>query len=161
MLIPITVHVPEHLVSKFYSDFGRFTIEEVSNAPKRLESGAFAPIWVGTPEASDLAAALWDKVSDPGRAVLLYLSRETGDEPRYFRPDEVAAATQNPKGASGLAGVLGGIGKAIRRAGLPMYTTPSGTPWHYVWDWDGEFYIMTPEVASLIKKIHQQKNSGE
>ncbi|WP_190987853.1 hypothetical protein [Pseudarthrobacter sulfonivorans] len=50
-----------------------------------------------------------------------------------------------------MAGILGGMGKAIRRAGLPMYTTPRGNSWHYIWDWDGERYSMTPEVARLLR----------
>lgn len=77
--------------------------------------------------------------------------RATGDETMHFLPGEIAKAISHPKGASGVAGILGGVGKAIRRAGLPMYTTPKGASWHYIWDWDGERYSMTPEVARLLR----------
>ncbi len=77
--------------------------------------------------------------------------RGTGDEAVHFLPEEIAKAISHPKGASGVAGTLGGEGKAIRRAGLPMYTTPKGNSWHYIWDWDGQRYCMTPEVARLLR----------
>ncbi|GAA1764018.1 hypothetical protein GCM10009712_10680 [Pseudarthrobacter sulfonivorans] len=75
----------------------------------------------------------------------------TSDKTEHFRPEEIAEAISHPKGTSGVAGILGGMGKAIRRAGLPMYTTPRGNSWHYIWDWDGERYSMTPEVARLLR----------
>lgn len=158
MLIPITIHVPDDRVPEFYARFGEFVAQraddEAPSRPMWLDSGAFAPAWVETDEASSMARALWDEISGPGQSVLLYLSRETGDEPRSFRPDEVARAMNHPNGASGIAGILGGVGKAIRRAGLPMYLTPRGNLWHYVWDWDGKLYTMTPEVARLLKNAH-------
>lgn len=40
----------------------------------------------------------------------------------------------------------------MSRAGLPVYTTPRGNSWHYIWNWDGERYSMTPEVARLLRK---------
>jgi len=62
---------------------------------------------------------------------------------------------KHPKGKAGVAGLLGGVGKAIRRAGLPVYTTTRGNSWHYIWDWDGERYSRTPEVARLLRKSAQ------
>lgn len=150
-MIPITVHVRENRVEEFYVRFAEF-ISDVPNpdAPIRLPSGT-VPSWVQTEEAETLAAKLWNEISLPGHAVLLYLIRAARHETVHFRPEEIATALNHPKGKSGVAGILGGVGKAIRRAELPMYTTPSGGAWHYVWDWDGERYSMTPEVARLLR----------
>lgn len=155
MIIPITVHVPEHRVEDFYIRFGEF-IADVPNpdAPTLLPSGA-VPSWVQTGDALAIAGTLWDEISMPGQVVLRYMARATGDETKHFLPQEIADAIQYPKGAAGVAGRLGGIGKAIRRAGLPVYTTPQGTRWHYIWGWDGERYSMTPEVARLLRKVAQ------
>ena len=71
---------------------------------------------------------------------------------------EIAAELQHPKGKSGIAGILGGVGKAIRRADLPMYSTRSGGSWHYIWDWDGDVYAMEPEVAALLRKAANGPN---
>ena len=151
MFIPITVHVPEHRVEEFQIRFGEF-VAKVPNpdAPTLLPSGT-VPSWVETDEAPVIAATLWAEISLPGHAVLLHLIGATGDETVHFLPEEIAKAISHPKGASGVAGILGGVGKAIRRAGLPMYTTPRGTSWHYIWDWDGERYSMTPQVARLLR----------
>ncbi|WP_426940084.1 hypothetical protein [Pseudarthrobacter sp. S6] len=151
MLIPITVHVPEHRVAEFQIRFGEFMANATDpDAPSLLPSG-IVPSWVETDEAPAIAATLWEKISLPGHEVLLHLIRATGDETAHFLPEEIAKAISHPKGKSGVAGILGGVGKAIRRAGLPMYTTPRGNSWHYIWDWDGERYSMTPEVARLLR----------
>ena len=83
------------------------------------------------------------------------MARATGDETRHFPPKEIADGIGHPKGTAGVASLLGGVGKAIRRAGLPVYTTSKGTSWHYIWGWDGERYSMTPEVARLLRKDAQ------
>lgn len=151
MIVPITVHVPEHRVEDFYVRFGEF-IANVSDpdAPTQLPSGA-VPSWIRTEEAPAIAAKLWNEISFPGRRMLHYLIREAKDETVSLLPEEFATLTGHPKGKSGVAGILGGVGKAIRRAGLPMYKTPRGTSWHYIWGWDGERYSMTPEVAELLR----------
>ena len=84
--------------------------------------------------------------------MLLHMIRATENETTRLRPEDIANAADHPKGKSGIAGIFGGVGKAVRRAGLPMYSTPTGGKWHYVWDWDGEYYSMTPEVADLLRK---------
>lgn len=154
MSIPITVHVPEHRVEDFYVRFGEF-IANVTDpeAPTRLPSGT-VPSWIETDEAPAIAAKLWSEISFPGRRILHYLIGEAKEETVALLPEELATLTGYPK-KSGVAGVLGGIGKAIRRAGLPMYTTPRGTSWHYIWGWDGERYSMTPEVAQLLREAER------
>lgn len=79
-----------------------------------------------------------DAISLPGKSVFRFMARK--DEMRYFPPKEIADGIGHPKGTAGVAGLLGGVGKAIRRAGLPVYTTSKGTSWHYIWGWDGERY---------------------
>lgn len=150
-MIPITVHVPERRVEEFYIRFGEFVAEIPESAdPVRLESGV-VPAWAQKGDAQAVAARFWNEVSGPGHSVLSFLSRSAMRETAHFTPDELASALQHPNGVSGIAGILGGVGKAIRRAQLPMYRTPRGTEWHYVWDWDGEKYSMTPEVAKLLR----------
>lgn len=156
-MIPITVHVADHRVEEFYVRFGEFVSDTPDpSAPTRLPSGN-VPGWVQSEEAASLAATLWDEVSGPGHSVLLRLIRAARDETVRIRPEDLAKMVGHPKGQSGIAGILGGVGKAIRRAGLPMYTTPSGTSWHYIWDWDGAYYSMTPEVARLLSKADSQR----
>lgn len=155
VIIPITIHVPEHRVEDFYIRFGEF-VSDVPNpdAPTQMPSGT-VPSWFETDEAPAIAAALWDEISLPGHSVLGYMIRATRDETMHFLPEDIATGIALPKGKAGVAGILGGVGKAIRRAGLPVYTTPRGTSWHYIWNWDGERYSMTPEVARLLRKAAQ------
>jgi hypothetical protein len=151
-MIPITVHVPERRVEDFYIRFGEFISDTPApELPLRLESGV-VPRWAQSDEAEAIAEALWGEVSGPGHAVLTYLARKTESDTTHFTPEDVATAMNHPNGKSGIAGILGGVGKAIRRAGLPMYSTPSGSIWHYLWEWDGEYYSVTPEVARLLRK---------
>ena len=154
MIIPITVHVPESRVPEFYIQFGEFLTEDPStdtlSPPLYLPSGR-VPAWTQDDDASQRAAALTGEMSGPGIAVLRHLVNAAQEETAIFTAGELAEMTGHPHGKSGVAGILGGVGKAIRRVGLPMYATPRGNPWHYVWDWDGERYSMTPEVARLLK----------
>lgn len=151
-MIPITVHVRESRVEEFYIRFAEF-ISDVPNpdAPLRLPSGT-VPAWVQSEDADAIARGLMSEISLPGHAVLRHMIAGAHKETVRLRPDQLAELTQHPKGKSGVAGILGGVGKAIRRAGLPTYTTPTGGTWHYIWDWDGEQYSMTPEVAKLLRR---------
>lgn len=150
-MIPITVHVPENRVSEFYVRFGEFLQDEPSKEhPLRLDSG-LVPGWIKNDDAQSLVYNLWDKMSLQGHVILTYMARKVGDSTVQFRPDEIAKELNNPNGVSGIAGLLGGVGRAIRRVDLPMYLTPKGKEWHYLWDWDGESYSMTPEVAKLLR----------
>jgi hypothetical protein len=155
VIIPVTVHVPDHRVEEFYIRFGEF-VADVPNpdAPKQLSSGT-VPSWIEADEAPAMAAKLWDEISVPGKGILRHLIEAARNETAHLLPKELADLSGYPKGAPGIAGVLGGVGKAIRRAGLPVYITPRGASWHYIWDWDGERYSMTPEVARLLRRAAQ------
>lgn len=165
MLVPVTVHVPEHLVPGFYSQFATFLSGNDSPAgsaftpgpPTVLESGDRTPAWVDSEDAPKLASALWNELSGPGQSVLLYMSRAAKKAPYYFQPDELADGMNHPNGASGIAGILGGVGKAIKRAGLPEYAKPRGGTWHYIWDWNGATYTMTPPVSRLLIAAHHRR----
>ncbi len=151
-MIPITVHVRESRVEEFYVRFAEFITDAKSpELPVALPSG-LVPGWVTTDEAAAISLRLMSEISGPGYFVLRRLIEASVDETAFFTPEELAHASQHPKGVSGVAGILGGVGKAIRRAGLPMYYTPRGATWHYVWDWDGERYSMTPEIANLLRR---------
>ena len=149
-MIPITVHVRENRVEEFYVRFAEFIVETPDlGRPLNLESGT-VPAWIQTQEAKRMATKLMSEISLMGYGVLRHLIEGADKETIRLRPQELADISGHPNGISGVAGVLGGVGKAIRRAGLPMYRTPSGGTWHYIWEWDGEAYSMTPEVAKLL-----------
>jgi hypothetical protein len=159
-LIAITVHVPDHRVEEFYVRFGEFVSDTPNpDAPTQLPSG-IVPTWTQGEEALVLAKRLWQELSGPGEFLLHVMTINVQDETRYFTPDELAAAFGHPGGKSRVAGVLGGIGKAIRRAEIPIYSSPSGTPWHYIWDWDRERYSMNPQVAKLLRRAKNSRSAA-
>jgi hypothetical protein len=156
-VIPITVHVPDHRVEDFYIRFGEFIADTGDrDSPTRLDSG-MVPSWVLEDEADAIAARLWSALSGQGQILLHKLIINAKQTTVRVTPEELAAAFGHPKGTARVAGVLGGVGKAIRRAGLPLYKTPSGDVWHYVWDWDGEHYSMTPEVAAVLGRARNRE----
>lgn len=158
-MIPITVHVPDHRVPEFYVRFGEFVADVPDpEAPTRLESGV-VPTWTQADDALELAARLWEEVSGPGEFLLHIMTVNVKNETRHFTPAELAEAFGHPGGQSRVAGVLGGIGKAIRRADIPIYKSPSGGSWHYVWDWDRERYSMTPEVAKILRQAKNRRRT--
>lgn len=149
--------MPEHRVEDFYVRFGEFVANVPDpSTPAQTASGT-VPSWALGDDGPAIASALWKQVSLPGRAILRHLIDASQEETVYLLPEELATLSAHPNGKSGVAGILGGVGKAIRRAQLPMYLTPRGTPWHYVWDWDGECYSMTPEVARLLSAAKRQE----
>jgi hypothetical protein len=154
MLIPITVHIPEERVPDFYAQFGHFAIAKAdTDLPLRIEGRAL-PRWVNDENAQELADALMRETSFLGSRLLERMTGQVeGEEPARISAQELTSLFAHPNGSvSHTAGVLGGVGKAIRRAGLPVYKLRSGGTWHYIWDWDGDVYTMQPEVATLIRK---------
>ncbi|QJU56273.1 hypothetical protein SCB71_21255 (plasmid) [Herbiconiux sp. KACC 21604] len=150
-MIQITVHVPDHRVKEFYARFGEFISETPDpHTPIEVDS-RLLPAWVEADDALITAERFWKEVSLPGRSVLLCMARAAMKSTAFISAEDLAQALQHPKGKSGVAGILGGVGKAIRRADLPVYSTRSGGSWHYIWDWDGEVYAMEPKVAELLR----------
>jgi hypothetical protein len=153
-LFQIAVHVPDHRVEEFYIRFGEFISNSPDpDAPTTVDS-RLVPTWVQADGAIETAERLWAEVSGPGRSVLLYMARAAMDSTAFISAEKIANDMKHPKGKSGIAGILGGVGKAIRRAGLPMYSTRSGGSWHYIWDWDGDVYAMEPRVAALLREAN-------
>lgn len=153
-MFQITVHVPDHRVEEFYIRFGEF-ISDTPNLDAPISAGSrLIPGWIEAEDALDVAERLWGQTSLPGRTVLLYMARGAVESTAFISAEQIAEELKHPKGKAGIAGILGGVGKAIRRAGLPMYDTRSGGSWHYIWDWDGDVYAMEPEVARLLRKAN-------
>lgn len=153
-MFQITVHVPDHRVEEFYIRFGEF-ISNTPNPDAPIEADSrLVPGWVEADDAFKTAEKFWGEVSLPGRSVLLYMARAATNSTAFISAEKIAEDLQHPKGKSGIAGILGGVGKAIRRANLPMYSTRSGGSWHYIWDWDGDVYAMEPKVAALLRKAN-------
>lgn len=154
-MFQITVHVPDHRVEEFYIRFGEFIANTPEpGAPSEVDS-RLVPGWVEADDALEQAEKLWGEISLPGRSVLLYMAREATTSTAFIPAEKIARELKHPKGQSGIAGILGGVGKAIRRAGLPMYSTRSGGSWHYIWDWDGDVYAMEPKVAKLLRRASE------
>ncbi|WP_445996615.1 hypothetical protein ACUWEX_13800 [Okibacterium fritillariae] len=151
----ITVHVPENRVEDFYIRFGEFLAGEPADTSfPAVISSRQVPQWALSDEAQVVAERLWAQVSGPGRSVLIYLARQAKEATAFVSAEKIARDLNHPKGKSGIAGILGGVGKAIRRADLPVYSTHSGGQWHYLWDWDGDAYAMEPQVAQLLIKAN-------
>lgn len=159
MLVPVTVHVPEERVPDFYAQFGNFMIAKAAETdlPLRVDGRAI-PWWVKDENAQELANSLMRETSFLGSRLLQRMAQQVeGEEPARITAQELTDLFAHPNGSvSHTAGVLGGVGKAIRRAGLPVYRLRSGGTWHYIWDWDGDVYTMQPEVAALLRAAAQR-----
>lgn len=156
-MIPVTVHVPKGRLQDFYVRFAEYLRETPETDDPTWLGDGFVPSWIVSDEADALALKLWGELTLTGNRILTYWSEKARHGETTFTSNDLVALTQNPKGKSGVAGVLGGVGKAIRRAGLPSYRTPNGNDWHYLWTWDGEHYWMSPEVANLLIKASHKR----
>lgn len=139
-------------MEEFYIRFGEFLTNVPDLTAPLVADSRLLPGWVETDDALKIAEKFWGELSVPGRSVLLYMARAAKDSTASLSAEKVAKDVQHPKGKSGIAGILGGVGKAIRRANLPMYSTPFGGRWHYIWGWEGDVYTMEPKVAELLRK---------
>ncbi|PPH95174.1 hypothetical protein C5C95_16925 [Rathayibacter sp. AY1B7] len=157
-MIPVTVHVPPQRVEEFYIRFGEFIADTAEpDAPVRLPSGT-VPAWVLGDDADELATRFWGMLSFEGRRLLDRMTENESGETQSWTPDELATRYGHPGGKSKVAGVLGGVGKAAGRAGLPRYRTPSGGPGYYIWDWEQQRYSMTPEVARILRAARKHSD---
>jgi len=149
-VIPITVHVPGNRVADFYIRFGEFLQDAPAPEGPLYVDGRPLPRWVQTDDAPAMAAKFMGEVSLPGLALLRNLVDAAQSKTAEFTPEQLVQATGSAITKQAVAGILGQVGKAVRRAGLPMYVTPRGNSWHYIWDWDTQRYSMEPEVARLL-----------
>lgn len=139
-------------MEEFYIRFGEFLTSMPDLSAPSVADSRLIPSWVEADDALKIAEKFWGELSMQGRSVLLYMARVAKYSTASLSAEKVARDLQHPNGKSGIAGILGGVGKAIRRANLPMYSTPSGGSWHYIWDWDGDVYTMEPKTAELLRK---------
>lgn len=161
----VTVPIPEDRIAEFYEKFGEFMSEQKASTganglpnlrrPPSVD-GDDVPGWINDQDAEERARVFWDLLSDTGRETLGVLIDRALDEETSDRlsVEELVAATDNSKGASGLAGVFGAAGRATKAAQLPRYLTKKGDgDWSYIWNWDGQHYWVPTPVARLLASI--------
>lgn len=145
-MIDITVKVPEERVGEFYSMFGTWLTGPPPGAPAPAttaveESREDLPQWSSSD--AELAAVVWDKLSDPARRLFSTLI-DAPDE--RFSGDELARILGVEKGRLAIAGLLTW---PARYCGDVNRT--------YAWSFDypdGELaeYWFTPENAALFRE---------
>jgi hypothetical protein len=158
-MIDVTVKVPEDRLAEFYAMFAAWlnapsqtsvlsgTVETQRNAVPQMVSlpGAHTDGRQPWSEAdAALAAKLWDKFSDPAKALFSKLI----DEPdRRFTGEELAEMLNIPNGHNGVAGVLAWPGKYCHKEGRQRL-------WEWSYPVDGEpvVYSIMPEVAALFRQ---------
>jgi hypothetical protein len=147
-MIDVTVKVPEDRVAEFYSMFGSWL------------SGSFPPLpsspGMGTADDSgdnhqpwsdsdfELAAKVWNKLSDPAKRLFSTLI----DEPeRRFRGDELAEMLDIPNGRHGVAGVLAWSGRH-------SFKVDRKWPWRFEYPEEGApvEYWFEPAIAALFRE---------
>jgi hypothetical protein len=151
MMIDITVKVPEKRVGEFYSMFGTWLTDPppVAPAPDSAaveHSPEDLPHWSSSD--TELAAAVWDKLSDPARRLFSTLI-DAPDE--RFSGDELARILGIEKGRLAIAGLLTWPARycgEVNRADAWSFNYP-----------DGELaeYWFTPENAALFREARDSQ----
>lgn len=159
-----TVLVHESDIPEFYRRLGENMAERTNNSdsaareqPTRrdtLGADRVAPDWVEESGAEHRAEVLWSSLSQNARNTFsVLIDGALADHPQRFTSEELADAAGIANGPSGVAGVFGAAGRAIRKVGLPLYDNGQSSEWHYVWDWDGTRYWMLPLVAQVFQRV--------
>lgn len=158
-MMDVTVKVPEERLVEFYAmhsawlsapphqagspgTIGDQMVVDSPPVPHAGEDSGDRQAWSDADAA--LAAELWDKFSDPAKALFSKLM----DEPdRQFNGEELAGMLNIPNGHSGTAGVLAWPGKYCKKANRELL-------WKWTYPVEGEpvVYWMTPEVAALFRE---------
>lgn len=116
-------------------------------------SGGRVPAWAINPGAVELAATIWSNLSAAGKTAMgLLVDGALEERHKKFTPQELVEHLDQPNGVSGVAGVFGSAGRAVKKAGVPLYPSNNGKQWHSVWHWDGSHYWMAPKVAALFRE---------
>jgi hypothetical protein len=144
-MIDVTVKVPEDRVGEFYSMFGTWltgslTVAPVSETPTHRESHDHRLPWSSAD--GDLAAAVWDRLSEPARRLFSTLIDAPEDR---FSGDELARMLGIEKGKLAIAGLLTWPGRYCRDVNRDYF-------WSFDYP-DGELaeYWFTPENAALFR----------
>jgi len=158
-MMDVTVKVPEDRLVEFYGMHAAWlsspprgsVLRDVGEAKRNPMPQEATPAgedadgrqeWLAADAA--LAAKLWNKFSDPAKALFSKLI----DEPdRRFTGVELAETLNIPNGHSGVAGVLAWPGKYCKQENRKLL-------WKWVYPVEGEpvVYWMTPEVAALLRE---------
>jgi hypothetical protein len=155
-MIDVTVKVPEERLPEFYAMHAAWlnapspapvavraqeeTVQPTADMPG-VDTDGRRP-WLESDSA--LVAKLWEKFSDPAKALFSKLI----DEPdRQFNGVELAEMLQIPNGHNGVAGVLAWPGKYCQKEGRKRL-------WEWKYPVDGEpvVYWVTPDVAELLRR---------
>lgn len=158
-MMDVTVKVPEDRLVEFYAMHAAWlsapprasVMSDMFDAVREAVPQVVSPTSEDTDDRQPwseadaaLAAQLWDKFSDPAKALFSKLI----DEPdRRFTGEELAEMLNIPNGHSGVAGVLAWPGKYCKNEGRKR-----------LWEWgypvDGEpvVYWIEPDVAALFSE---------
>lgn len=158
-MMDVTVKVPEDRLVEFYGMHAAWlsspprgsVLPDAFEAERNAVSQGVSPAsedtddrqpWLKTDTA--LATRLWDKFSDPAKALFSKLI----DEPdRRFTGEDLAEMLNIPNGHSGVAGVLAWPGKYCKKENRELL-------WRWAYPVEGEpvVYWMKPEVAALLRE---------
>ncbi len=158
-MMDVTVKVPEDRLVEFYAMHAAWlsapprdsvlpdAVDSVRNAQPHPVSPAAESVggrkpWLDTDVA--LAIRLWEKFSDPAKALFSTLI----DKPDCrFNGEELAELLNIPNGHSGVAGVLAWPEKYCKQENRELL-------WKWAYPVEGEpvVYWMTPEVAALFRE---------
>lgn len=163
-MMDVTVKVPENRLVEFYAMHAAWLSAPpqalvLSNTFDAERDAMPQPTSSGSEDAkgrqpwSDadaaLAAKLWDKFSDPAKALFSKLI----DEPdRQFNGEELAEMLDIPNGHSGVAGVLAWPGKYCKKENRELL-------WKWAYPVEGEpvVYWVEPEVAALLREARDRE----
>lgn len=155
----VTVWVPEERIPDFYRKFGEFMADTETSFLEGSASTNRVPAWASGPDAVELVGNVWRNLSSAGQTALGFLiDGALRERPEKFTPQDLVDELGHPNGSSGIAGVFGSAGRAVKKAGVPRYRLgdSDSETWHFVWDWDGSQYWMAPEVAALFRQAQSR-----
>ena len=126
--------VPEDRVPAFYRWFGEWLSGKNDEGGEQATPAAVH--WLDAPDAAERASSAWNAMTLPARSVISVFVDSPGQP---LTSEAVVDVLGHDKGVHGLAGVLGGAGRAFNKFGIPD-----------AWKWDGTYYWMDPRIAALL-----------
>ena len=157
LLIPETPQERE-LLGRFYQGYGRQLLEGAEHAPTAETPGEEpepAASYVGESGERNLRRLLSEVHGEKARRALRAIADGTleGATPPDSDTIRQRLGMETGEGVPNrLGGVLTSVGFAIKRTGLPR-------PYTDRWGGDRVTYVMTPEVAELIRKLLDEHGS--
>jgi hypothetical protein len=136
----IKVLVPETRVPDFYKWFGAWLDGTEQQGP--VDTGKSH--W-SSPDDTELAAQLWEKLSGNAKALFGYLMDRPDER---FTGDELADTLGIPNGRYGVAGVLAWPGR---------YCFPIGRHLPIRWSEHDGTYWMEPDIAEMFAEVRESE----